>query len=356
MKIQKNELSSVLITLLCMKLFLTYPRRMLSFAGNAAWIVSIYITLIALFVFFITEKIYRTNKSVITIAEEVGGRGLKIITGIITFILLLSNVCITFRIFPESVHMILLQNTPMIAIIIILIIGVALGSRNGIESLARITSFFLPVAAIVMIGFILLLYPHFMFKNILPIFGTGANKIFIDGTQGISMFSDIIALNILLPLAPNRKAAAKAGYKAIIISGIAMTVLLITLGLVYPYPVSNQFQTPVYQLTRLVSIGNFFSRVEAFFEFIWSIAMFLYAGIYITLLCHILKETFGLKYYKPLILPVLTICAGLAYIPDSIIEFISTYEKYIIYFYIAQAGVPIIFGTLERIRNHKEEA
>lgn len=353
MKIEKNELTGVLTLLMCMKLFLAYPRHMLTFSGNASWIVGIYVTIVALAIFFITDKIYRTNKSILQIANEIGGRALRIPVGILLFLILMGNISHTLRVFPESVRIILLQNTPMVIIIIAMTIAIALGSQYGIISLSRITSFFLPIAAAIMIGFIILLFPHFLTKNIFPIFGYGLKEIFIDGLEGISLFSDIIALFILLP--KTKGTPKKCGYKAILISGGAMTILLISLGLVYPNPVSKEFLTPVYQLTRLVSIGNFFSRVEAFFEFIWSIGMFIYAAIYVNIMSLVLKETFDLKHKTPLILPVLVLSTGVSYIPDSLIDFLSVFEGYMVYLYIGAIAVPILFGILERIRNQKEE-
>ncbi len=351
MKIGKLELTSLLINLICMKLFLAYPKYILSYAGNAAWIISALATLAALFIFFLCDKLYRTNMTVIDISRKIGGKPLAVITGLIVFIMFLANVFFTFRIFPETVRMILLHNTPIAITVLILAIGVLVGAYCGIEALARITSFFLPVCAFVLIAFLLLLTPHYMIKNITPILGTGIGNIASGSFRGVSFFADIIALNILLPQAKNRDTAASAGYRAILISGISLTLLLLAIGFVYPYPVSSRFMTPLYQLTRLVSIGNFFSRIEAFFEFIWSIGMFLYASVYVTLMCIVWKETFGLKHYKPLILPILAICLVSSFVSQSFVDFIDDYKIFMEYFSISIVCVPIIFGILERIKN-----
>ena len=351
MKIGKIEITSVMINLICMKLFLTFPRELLSSAGNGAWMASLFITAAALFIFYLTSKIYRTNKTVLDIADEIGGKWFKVITGIILFTVIGFNLTFTLRIFPESVRIILLHNTPMTVIITLLCVGIGLGTYNGIESISRIASFFLPVAAAVMIFFVVLLVPHFNAKNIAPILGKGYKSIFLDSFNGIALFSDLIILNLLLPMCKNKDVAFKSGIKAILISGAAMTVILIALGLVYPRQFSENFIMPVYQLTRLVSIGDFFSRVEAFFEFLWSIAMFLYTSMYIYILCYIWKETFNLKYYKPLVAPIIAICAAISYMSESLMDTLNLYSQSYLYIYIITAVFPIFYGTLERIRN-----
>ena len=351
MKIGNIETTSLIINLICMKLFLTFPRQLLSSAGNGAWLTSVFVTVIALLVFYITSKIYRTNKTVIDISEEIGGKPFKILTGMLLFGVILFNMVFTLRIFPESVRIILLHNTPMTVIVLLLCIGIAFGTYNGIEAIARITSFFLPTAAVILLFFIIMHFPHFNAKNIAPILGKGFKSIFTDGFGGITLFSDIIVLNMLLPMCKSKKEAFKSGMKAIAISGLTMTVILIVLGLVFPRQFSENFIMPVYQLTRLVSIGDFFSRIEAFFEFIWSIAMFLYTSVYVYTLCLILKKSFDLKYYKPLVAPVITICAAVSYIPDSLINAMNLYTQSFIYIYAVTAAFPIVYGTLERIRN-----
>lgn len=351
-KIGQKEIRSIIVNLICMKLFLTFPRNVLKDAGNAAWMISIYILLIELLIFYITDKIYRTNKNVLEIAEEVGGRWLKIIVGIVMFLVIIFNISFTIRVFPESVRMILLHGTPMAVIIGLFCFACIVGTYNGIESLARITSLFLPIIGTILIIFIFLIIPHFQFENIAPLFGYGQKAVFIDGINEVSFFSDIIALNFLLPICHNKKEAFKAGYKAIIISGLSLTALLVCVGFIYPSSISEEFIMPLYQLTRIVKLGDFFSRFEAFFEFIWCIAMLLYTSIYVYILCDIWKSIFNLKYYKPLIMPIVAICIAVAYIPDSIISIMEIYGVIMLAVTIISYAVPILFGVIERIRNH----
>lgn len=81
---------------------------------------------------------------------------------------------------------------------------------------------------------------------------------------------------------------------------------------------------PIYQISRLIKIGDFFQRFEAFFEFVWSIAIMLYASLYLFVICYIWKEIFDLKYYKELIFPFTIIIISLSYLPSSTVQLSNT--------------------------------
>lgn len=67
-----------------------------------------YVIVIGLF--WITTKLYRSNKNIIQLAEMTGKKWLKIIVGVVVFVVLLINYSSIIRIFPETVKIVLLQD------------------------------------------------------------------------------------------------------------------------------------------------------------------------------------------------------------------------------------------------------
>lgn len=74
--IDRKKMTTLLINVISVKMFLTFPKVMIINSGNAAWIECIYNTLIVIGLFWITTKLYRSNKNIIQLAEMTGKKWL----------------------------------------------------------------------------------------------------------------------------------------------------------------------------------------------------------------------------------------------------------------------------------------
>lgn len=353
--LEKKEITSLLVNAISVKMLFSFPRNFVIKSGNAAWIQVIYVSLLALILFFITTKIYQKagSKDILTIAEETGGKALKIAIGILLILVLGINVAANMRLFPETVNGILLPETPIEFILLLFGVCIAIGAYMGLESIARIHAIFLPVAGLFLVAFLILIVPQISVTNLFPIFGTGTYNIFVSGLEELRLFGDIIILNILLPFCKDRKAAVKSGYRAILISGGISLIITLSYCLTFPYPSSTEFVTPVYMMTRLLRIGRYFQRLEAFFEFVWSIALLLYASLYLFAICHVWQKCFNLRYYRPVIFPVVTLMVLLPLIPASVIK---PYEQITVWQALTYAlafVLPVLGGILYRIKTKR---
>jgi len=341
----KKDFTSIVINILYVKLLLGYPRQILLITGNAGWILSIYVTLIMLGIVFILSKIYDFSKTMLDSCDESFGKLLRIPAGIILTGVVLLSVSLVVRTYPETVKIILLQRTPFEIIIFIFSVAAFIGAYLGIEAIGRITTLFLPIASAVLIFCLIFLVPHMNIYNIFPLFGKGIKNIFTDGLIILSAFSDITVI-FALSVKADKKETVKSINKAIIIMGTIMTVILLVYGLCFPEEVSGNFLMPVYQLTRIIQIGDFFGRFEAFFEFVWSVSVLLYLSSYLYILAIIWKDTFKIKYYKPLLLPVLIIVLVFSIGEKSMVEFNKNFTAYSVT--IATAGflLPAVVGMI----------
>lgn len=353
--IEKKEFGSLLITLMSVKMLLTFPLRIIKNSGNAAWLQMIFVTGVALLIFKATVALYNKKINLIELVKIRTNKYVRIFFGLIVFCVLFANMISVVRIFPESIKIILLQQSSTDFILGIFIAAIFIGAGYGIEAVIRVNYIFLPICGIVTVIFIILLSPHFDIDNLTPILGNGAKKIFIDGLDGLSLFSDILVLNILLAYSKSYKTAHNSGFRAILISGGISAALMLVYGLVYPYPVSEEFVLPLYQMTRIIDMGSFFNRFEAIFQFIWSILMFLYGVSYLYILCFVWQITFSLKYLKPLLLPITLLIAGFSFIPESIMtanKMAALLENTV---YPVALFLPIGVGLFDRIMEIKKE-
>lgn len=336
----------LMINIIFVKVILTFPKAVVENSGNAAWIQLIYNTILALLFFCAVIHIYNRKKNIIEIAEINGGKTLKLIVGVIVTLVLILNAVPVIRIFPESVKTVLLQDMNTEIIVLVTAVTAALGAYLGIEALGRIHRIFLPVAAIVFLTFILMLIPHYKIVNINPVFGNGLKKIFVRGVNSLSLFSDLIILNLLIPYTKNLDVVKRSGRLAIITAGAAAVVTTAAYCLSFSYPVSENFIMPVYQMSRLVNISNFFSRFEALFEFVWSILTLLYTSTYLYMISYVLQITLSLKFLKPLIFPVTVVVFMISLLPLSMMEMMQWDSMIGSFSYIPVFALLLIFGRV----------
>lgn len=314
-KLNITSLSLVLINVMYVKLLLVVPRNIILAAGNAAWILCIYVTLLELLLFFLISKVYDFSRNLMDIKGV-----LKKVIGILAAAFLILSMSSVVKIYPETVKIILLKNTPTEVIYIIFSVAAVVGAYMGIESLGKICSLFQPIATAVMVLCFIFLIPNMHLYNLTPVLGKGIKGIGLNGLTILSVFSDIFLIFLIAPEGADRKKIQGAGYKAIIIMGVILTVAMLGYSLIFPYDVSEDFVLPLYNTVRLIQLSDFFGRFEAFFEFVWSISILIYFSVYLVALSFVWKKTFDLKYEKPLIAPFMSFVALLSYSSVSYIE------------------------------------
>lgn len=356
--VNQKGIFMILINALCVKLFLTFPRNIILNSGNAVWIQCIYVSVLAAVILWVTDLAYKgiEKYDVLDLSEKLCGKAGKIVVGLIVCCILTANISMSVRIFPESVRLYLLPTTPTEVILLFLAAAAAVGAYCGMQALARLHALFIPFAAVVMALFFICLLPQCHTENLFPIFGTGTYNIFLSGLNGLSLFSDVLLFNLMLPYCGDIKIGYSRAIRAAVYSGTAAVIIAVIYALIYPYPMSSKFIMPVYQLIRLVKIGDFFRRAEALFEFVWSIATIMYISVYVCIICMTFAKTFSLPYYKTLIVPAVTAVCAIALAPSSAADVIESDSMIKNIIYPIVFLLPIAVAVLTKIKSRERGA
>jgi len=357
-KLNQSQLTLIITNLLVVKMIFAFPRNLFITSGNAAWIEAIYLFVIAFILMELTFLTYSKtgNRSVLQLAESIGKAPLKMVVALIVTIIISGFLCTEVRTFAESVKIILLPSTRIEYIMLLFAITAGIGAYYGLEALSVVNAIFFPFCLFFLVLLIIWLVPNFELNNIMPIFGLGPKSIFCDGLKNLSCFSDILALNLLLPYCDNVEMVKKGGRISLIISAGVLLSITLAYGFCYPYPHSSDFLLTSYQLSRMVRAGEYFQRFEALFELVWTGTHLLYSSIYIFIICTVLKDGFKLRYTKPIIPCAVTILAMISFEPSSIIDLLSISSKvkqiFFPFAYILPIFLPIFFFI--KRRKHKE--
>ena len=321
-KISERELTLLLANLLSIKAIFAFPRTVFETSANAAWIEIIFMSLLVWAALEVSILTYRKTgkRSVLEIAESLGNKPFKIAVGLAVALLFCVNFVTELRMFSETVKIVLLPRTDIEYIMILIAATICIGQKSGIRATATINAIFFPIC-LIFLGFIVIfLSKTYNINNLFPILGNGAPAILKGGIKNISCFSDILALNILLPHAEDIGVPKKSGRKALLIATVTMLLICLSYELCYPYPWTKEYLLPVYQLSTRIRAGEYFQRFEAFFEFVWEISQLLYSTIYIFLIGEVLVKTFDLRDKTAICYGVTALLTLFAIQPSSIVD------------------------------------
>jgi spore germination protein (amino acid permease) len=354
--IGKWETIAILLNLICVKVVLNFPRNMAEVAGNAAWMLVVYISIITFVAFFIIQKLYSRfeGKDLIDIGEHIAGGFGRIVTGLVIIIILLFLVSIYIRIFAEDMKVVSLTTSPISYVTTFFVICMVIGAYLGIEAIARYHAIAIPI---IIAGYLIIMagvIPYVNLSNLLPIFGSGIKSIFIDGSVITSVYMELIFLFLLAPYVKTHKNFKSSGYTVLGLSTIVLTLTSLIYLAVIPMPDALERILPLFHLSRLINVGRFFQRIDSIFVLIWATTGLMYVTVCLYFIASIFQKTFRLKYYKPLILPFAALIFSLSLLPDSLIQ--ASYMDFDItrkWGWIPTFGFTILLLVLGRFKKHK---
>ncbi|MGE5474144.1 MAG: GerAB/ArcD/ProY family transporter [Ignavibacteriales bacterium] len=343
----------LLVNMINMQIFISFPRLITETGGTASWIISIYLMLLALIGFWLMSKLFRKfpGKDLLDIGQEVGGKVLYILIGLYFGIAGFLIEAITLREFAETLKVVSFVATPLSFILIFIIFAFIFSAFFGVEPIIRILSIGVPIIAVLYLVILLALTPRFQVSNLLPIMGNGAYKVFGEGIFRLSFYSGLTILFFLPPFIKSFKKFKSSVYTAIIFSGIFMTAGTLTYIAIIPFPSSLEPTVPIYNLARLIHYGKFFQRVEPLFLIMWSFAAYMYFSSGLFFAIYSLKKALSLPYLRPLIIPCSIIIFNLAFLPKSFmsaVEIENTLTR--TYSFIPIFGIPILLLIIASIR------
>lgn len=351
------EARTVLINMVFAQIMLTFPRDMAYFGGSAGWMIPIAITLILVIYFAIAAALYKNvgNLDLLDIAEKVGGRAFKAITGLLAAVFLVFNISVFSGAFSQTLKMISLDKSPLDYVEFIFLLGFTAAAYFGIEAIVRINSFLVPV---IIAGFILItigVMPKFDFNNLFPVLGNGFTPLARGSLLKSSVFSSFLIFFFMVPFF-KEKYVKRVGFLSIIISGALLLWATLSFLLVFPYQIAVDKNIPIFQMARHIEIANASQRLESVSVLICSITSLLYLGILFTFLIHILQKTLTLKRSHPLILPMAIIVFSLTTIlKKTNVDMADT--GVVNYFWLAGLLLPLailIPGAVKKV-GRKEE-
>lgn len=357
-KFGRWETVALIMNLICMQVFLGFPRTMAERAATAGWIQALDFSILVLLTFAVISRLYKSveGMDIVDIGEYIGGTFGRVSVGIIYVLYTVFGAFITLRDFSENMKTIVVPNSPLSFVTLFFMVAIVSSAYIGLEAIVRFHSLIVPI---ILLGLVVILtanWSNYNVDNIIPFLGNGPREIFTNSLSGGYYFSGIISILFISPFIGGRKNFAKAGYSALILSSIVLTVSCLCYMLMNPNAVAARNFLPIYSMAREISFGRFIQRGEAVFVFVWAASgmLNLSAVFYFTLL--IMRKAFKLEYVRPLIIPLAMIIFALSFLPQSLMAVLRIEGKYFIpYTWILVMALPILLLSLAALKKRRNK-
>ncbi len=313
------EAICLLINMIFVQAILHFPKDAAGVGGSAGWIIPIAVTIIAYIYFAIATGFYRQhgNLDLLDISQKAAGRIMKIIVGLLVALLLIILEASLLGEYAHSLKIISLDKSPLSYILIFFMIGMIAAAYYGIEVVARISAFIVPIC---IIGFILItigVIPEYNIDNIFPILGKGVDSIINGSSVSLHLVAPMLLIFFLIPYFKRRN-LNRVGYLSITISGLIMFWSTLAFLLTYPYETAVDKKIPLYQMARLIEFGNYIQRVESVFVLVFSLSSILFMGALFTFITHIIAKTLDLDRHQPIVLPTAIIIYSMTFVKKGL--------------------------------------
>ncbi|MCX7711451.1 MAG: endospore germination permease [Clostridia bacterium] len=354
-KIGVQEAIALIAITISVKVYFTSPSYVAKVVGTSSWYMTLISAATAIVGFAVLCKLLKRfpEKDLVEAFEQSLGRIFGFVFSLVLVLFLLISTAVMIREFAEVLKVYALPLTPPSFVIGILLTVTVLVCILGLESIARAARLF---AYYILAGFlivIVLAYNNYDYHNLFPIFGYGLDKTVIYGISRSSFYGEVITLGIIATSMQGLSHIKKAGYTALIISGLTTAIALGMSMMAFNYATGQEITSRMYVLSRIIKIGGFLQRLDPFFLFTWCIGTMV--GISFLLYCTVSTycKTFRIRDLRPTILPWAIILFTVSMIPDDLTTIAGYVQILRQYGWTIFFGLPLITLTLAVIRKKK---
>lgn len=262
------------------------------------------------------------------------------------------------RMFTEFMQLLTLSETPQIVISLFMILLCMLSVACGIENMGKVARICFVTVVTFIITTSVVSFKDMNFSNIKPMFSTDAATIIGSSFPTLMLpFGELVLIMALFPFVKPTGNPIKIYVKSILISTALLVTLSIRNLLVLGLPSTKMFYLASYQAVSVMSIGDFFTRMEVFVGAIIILSCFtkiciclLISSIGIANICSLPKNK---QMIAPCGLIMVTLATVLYAKIDEMIKWVDVYMVYAIPFELI---LPIILWIVIKLKPPKEQS
>lgn len=354
----RRELFSLVFAVPLANGFLTLPQQLVMHGGAAAWMIPLVSAAICGLVWAVCSPALtkRPGENLLTLAERHLGRIGAGIVVLVICLYLFAETASTFRLFTETVITTVLPRSPISFIAVPFLLMVLFYAYSGIEGLTRVSHLFLLLFLVGLVALLGLNANWMDYDYMFPFWGHGPLHVASGGWLFSGAFLNVLMLAVFGSLLHNPRHAVGIGYWSTGATAAAYSLMVLSFVLIFPPEASMRAPFPLYQLGRLIYIGQFIQRLEAAFVFIWVALALIKVGFLVFFISYLIAWYSRMPIYRPVVFSVGTILYALAFVPGSWPE-VNVWNASIVtkIGFAVVWGIPLAVLTLARFKDGKGE-
>jgi spore germination protein KB len=283
------------------------PSILVTEAKQDAWIAGILgvgVGLLSVWLYSTLGNLF-PNKTLVEYSEEILGKWIGKAISLLFFGFSFTLAALVLRNIGDFMTTKIMPETPIESLHIIFLLIVIIGTRLGLEVLARSAEILFPWFIILFLLLVFLLFPEIKFKNIQPILEEGIKPILRSAIPFIEFpFLELVIFLMIFPYVNRTKEAGKAFLMGTMIGGIILIILTVLAILVLGADITSMDMYPTYEIAKKINIVNFLQRIEAIVAVMWFISIYFKLSICFYASVLAFAQIFKLKDSRPLTLPL----------------------------------------------------
>ena len=340
-KIGNFEAIALILTVIVNHVVLNLPKNIIASTSSASIINVLFISIVAVLIGYLICKLLEKfpRLDILDIASLLGGKWLKIVTGVLFLGYFLFTVSVILRSFSEGLKIIFFPRSPVAAIMILFLLAVVITNKIGFQAIIRSNLFMMPIFLFSILFIFFANIGNFTIQRMLPLLGNGTFTTFFSGLSNLFAFGGFAYLYFLPPYLKEDKGLKKITFISTITSGICLLFSVATLLFLSPNSVITEEIFPLYLASRNIQFGRFFQRLDAVFLLFWIISLTAYLSISFAFATRVFQKLLNFEYTKWYASLFALLIFGFAMIPENMYQI--TFIEGTIYQYVV---LILIFG------------
>ncbi|HWI62358.1 MAG TPA: GerAB/ArcD/ProY family transporter [Symbiobacteriaceae bacterium] len=339
-RIDADSLAVATLTVMLTQSFHAVLLGSLWVGETAAWIAMLISGLGALLFYWpVARQIAaRRGGNLLDVAADAAGAPGEILTGVLFGAFSLHHCGLILRQTAEMAVSTVYPHTPQTFAMGTVAVCSVYCAYGGLPAAVRAARLFLPVFAFSLLLILVGALGWADFDYLFPVWGPGIPRV-LAGTPLLMVW--LWPMLATFYLAPDQvrepRSLPKQAAIAILVTTLAYALQKVELLMVIPWPQGRSNLFPLHQLTRLVTGGRFFERIESVWVFLWTFGTAMHVGLLLHLSARAFAQSFRMPSFRPALVPLSVLLLTVALFPHDVAESITMDMSK------APAGLAIIF-------------